>query len=215
MKAFLPVIGFVLLVSAAAARDCDDECKVKPLGVVEPGCKIACEAAQSSPIPVPPPPTIAHPLPVIQPPCAIAFDHIVQPIAAVCQSNMDGADPRTLAEARALLVQKKVFSQDQLDKVEVRWCGALKKDVDGMTPRPDLVWLHPKLNGNSVWTAEVLAHEMKHVEQWERWGADGPGGFKCRYAGEINEGHGQDEKNYVEAEAYKYQREVAKILRAK
>ena len=57
--------------------------------------------------------------------------------------------------------------------------------------------------------ARLLAHEMQHIRQYNRWGLNG---FACRYSNEVLAGRGSRRGNEVEDEAYEFSDHVEACL---
>ncbi len=141
-------------------------------------------------------------------PCRDSFDAVVSPVIARCASyagRMERAD--LIERARDTLVARNLVPASAFDGVTIRWCPL---SGSGMVPDKDLVLLHPALQPSLFKLTAILGHEMKHVEQYRRWGADG---FKCRYSQEVANLKGHGRGNSVEREAYEFQDRLETVLK--
>ncbi len=122
--------------------------------------------------------------------------------------------------AKQLLINAKVWNQHDFDGVRIRLCpirpvtilGLTFNGADGMVPKGKhiLIDVHQK-NADVSDLASLIAHEMKHVQQYEDWGN---GKFRCKYADELLAGYGFGRHNEVEKEAYEFQDKADKIIKA-
>jgi hypothetical protein len=141
-------------------------------------------------------------------PCREAFDAVVAPIIARCSSytgRLERAD--LIKQARDTLVAKHLIPASAFEGVTIHWCPL---NGSGMVPEKNLILLNPALQSSLFKLTSILGHEMKHVEQYRRWGTDG---FKCRYGEEIANLKGQGRSNSVEREAYEFQDRVEAALK--
>lgn len=142
---------------------------------------------------------------------AAGFDSFVVPIIARCATYAGRAgDVQKIDHAREVLVSADIVDLTAFEGVAIRWCDL--SNASGMVPDPDLVLLHPALKADPVRLAGVLAHEMKHVEQYRRWGKDE---FKCRYVEQVVKGNGHGRSNSVEGEAYVFGDHALQTLQAR
>ncbi len=113
--------------------------------------------------------------------------------------------------AKQLLIKAGVLKQNDFDGVKIRLCPI--KDVDiigftfagavGMVPKEKHILIDvAQKDTNVVNLASLIAHEMKHVQQYEDWGK---GKFRCKYSDELLSWHGFGRDNEVEREAYQFQ----------
>lgn len=120
-------------------------------------------------------------------------------------------------KAKELLLNKtNFFSEDELDNVEIRWCkikskfGSYEFGASGMVPEKNKILLDISVKDFSTEELAILiAHEMKHIKQYNDWGT---GKFRCEYMSELASGNGFGMDNDVEKEAYNFQDEVAKLI---
>jgi len=128
--------------------------------------------------------------------------------AAICATDPIAEDARDLVHAATdLLVNKNLFAQEEIDAVEIHFCVFIGGFASGHTPSIDKILLRDQNRFTSVsLLASLLAHEMFHIRQYNRWGARG---FGCRYMAELLKGNGFVQPNAVEVEAYDYQYDIA------
>jgi hypothetical protein len=138
--------------------------------------------------------------------CKTPFETYVHGIVGAC-ANWNGrdADLNLIEQAKSVLINSGVRSQSDFNSVDIRWCPL--NQASGMTPVRDHVLLVPDLKGDLAQRAIVLGHEMKHIEQFRRWGADD---FECRYSQQLPRGTGRD--NSVEEEAYAFQDQITPVV---
>ncbi|CAN5210342.1 hypothetical protein BH10PSE6_BH10PSE6_11470 [soil metagenome] len=140
----------------------------------------------------------------------VRFERFVSPILARCVTFAGRAqDAQMIDQAREMLINAHIVGRAAFEGVDIGWCDLTNSS--GMVPDRDRVLLHPGLKGDTVGLAVVLAHEMKHVEQYRRWGSDD---FKCRYVDQLIKGNGHGRSNGVEAEAYEFGDRALQILQA-
>ncbi len=215
----LCAIAFFLFTYQAGATSCDEDCVGRcrrcALGVcvTEPACHLQCEAekktacAISTPIPHIPGPT-DDPTKIPLQFCKAPFENYVHSVVAFC-ANWGGRDDDMglITQAQNILVATGSVPAPAFSGVDIRWCP-LGGQANGMTPVRDHVLLNPSLKGDIGWLAINLGHEMKHIEQYRRWGTDD---FECRYSHELPKGTGRD--NSVEDEAYSFQDQITPVIR--
>lgn len=143
-------------------------------------------------------------------------------------SGLGSADARRINDAKNLLVARGVFSRAQLDRVDMRFCFAISNTVNislfgkthtikagagAITTSSRRIYFDDSRRTRSTKSlAELMAHEMRHTQQYTRWGYNG---FSCRYSGQIVRFNGTGgDKNYIESEAYTFSRSVGTCLRA-
>lgn len=151
-----------------------------------------------------------------------AFNSFVGGIEAACNNDPNRMDKRDLVEdAKNILDDHGVYSKPYLDSIDFRFCnlGAVKTSFsvlgkkvvynppDGMAlSRNKVIFKRDWRSATKEALALLMAHEVKHIEQYRRWGTDG---FGCRYVKELLRGNGSGAANAVEKEAYDFGREVA------
>lgn len=121
-----------------------------------------------------------------------------------------GPSPK-LEEAKALLIRTGRFQGNlRFDGVHIRWCR-LSGSTGGMVPDRNYVCINENLKAASVGSvARILAHEMKHVEQYRGMGT---GEFKCKYTKDLAACGGcQDKRHSLERAAYEFQEAISQLL---
>lgn len=208
---------FVCSVTFARATDCDTDCHKRcrrcAFGacLIEPTCHLQCEiekkAACAIRSPVPHVPSTNEILTNPTQACAPPFEAFTNPVIAYCANWPGRADDLHLVEhAKATLIRAQLVAPWAFSGVDIRWCPL--SNGSGMAPARNRILLHPDRKHNAFGLAVLLAHEMKHKEQWDRWGDD----FKCRYGGQMLQGRGQGRGNDVEREAYEFEDHAARVL---
>jgi hypothetical protein len=125
-----------------------------------------------------------------------------------------------LNQVKNLLLNKtNLFTKTEFDQIHIEWCqikisipGYSNSIVSGMVPRPNEILLNiddSDIYSNTHKLAVVLAHEVHHVRQINDWGYEV---FDCLYANEILFGNGFEENNWIEKDAYNFEREVESNL---
>ncbi len=142
--------------------------------------------------------------------CENAFDLIAMMVIARCsvyQAPPTAAEALNAAEAR--LRTTDLATAQELDSSHIAFCPLAAGT--GMVPAPGQLYLDDGLIGLSTdGLAEILAHELEHVRQFERLGTRG---FKCEYVRDMLACGGcQDRGHRLEAEAYSRQDQVRKRL---
>ncbi|MBX9607447.1 MAG: hypothetical protein K2Y51_14580 [Gammaproteobacteria bacterium] len=142
--------------------------------------------------------------------CEQAFDLIATLVIARCaawQAPPGAADK--LAATRARLLTSGQASGAELEAPRIAFCPLAAGT--GMVPAPRTLYLDDGLVELSVdGLAEILAHELEHVAQFERLGSRN---FKCDYVrAMVACGGCQDRRNALEAEAYARQDAVREAL---
>lgn len=145
---------------------------------------------------------------------ANAFFGVTGTIEAACANDILNGNEhgrRIVEDAKSLLYEQDVFEPSDFDGIQIRFCSALGPFAAGMVPSSDKILLNGStLNYSAQSMAVLLAHEMIHIQQHERWSSTG---FGCRYQEELWSGHGFGKKNSVEKEAYDFDSEVRLRLR--
>lgn len=149
------------------------------------------------------------------------FGAAMKVILGMCDNYSGQMDASAQIDAaKQLLINAKVWNHHDFDGVRIRLCPI--KDVnilgfnfggaDGMVPEAKhiLIDVHQK-DTNVENLASLIAHEMKHVQQYDEWGN---GKFRCTYSGELISGHGFGMNNVVEKDAYEFQNIADKAIRA-
>lgn len=135
-------------------------------------------------------------------------------IEAFCANDilsMNERGNRLIEEAKRLLDRKEVFQLWDFKDIEIRFCTYLGDFAGGMVPSSNKILVNGDyLNKSASQLAVLLAHEMIHIQQHERWSSIG---FACRYQEELWSGHGFRERNSIEKEAYDFDAEVELRLR--
>lgn len=86
--------------------------------------------------------------------------------------------------------------------VAISFCPPVDAFTEGITVSQDKILLNSDyMERGTGDLAVLLAHELKHVEQYIRWGFRQ---FACRYSNEILRGKGFGRENEVEKEAYDF-----------
>ena len=131
--------------------------------------------------------------------------------AAICATDPIAEDARDLVQAATdLLVNKNLFAQEEIDAVEIHFCVFIGGFANGHTPSIDKILLNDQNRFTSVsLLASLLAHEMFHIRQYNRWGTRG---FGCRYMAELLKGNDFVPPNAVEVEAYDFEDDVGPCI---
>ena len=121
------------------------------------------------------------------------------------------ASRKLIRDTKNLLVRRGYFTKPFVDSVSYRFCRVISIGAAGMAPASNVVLFADKYRFrkpcNFAW---LMAHELKHIEQYRRWGT---GGFACRYSGQLVRGRGFKWRNYVEREAYEFDGIVRRDIR--
>ncbi len=144
--------------------------------------------------------------------CENAFDLIATLVIARCaawQAPPEAADK--LAATIARLQDSGLAPKGEFAGTRIAFCPLAAGT--GMVPAPRTLYLDDGLITLSTdGLAEILAHELEHVAQFERLGTRG---FKCEYVRDMVACGGcQDRGNALEAEAYARQDRVREALQA-
>lgn len=135
--------------------------------------------------------------------CADAFD--LTALATTVRCPATGGDARSATEfeaATSRLVDAGFFTAADFDGVRLDWCPLTQ--AMGFTASATRIYIDDGLrDGSTDLLAEVVAHEMIHVEQFRRLGQRG---FKCAYVNAFLAcGACQDRGHELEGEAYRFQ----------
>jgi len=142
--------------------------------------------------------------------CENAFDLIALMVIARCSVYQAPAEARqALSAAAARLRSAGYASEEDFNTSHIAFCPLAAGT--GMVPAPGQLYLDDGLVGLSTdGLAEILAHELEHLRQFERLGTRG---FKCEYVRAMLACGGcQDRRHALEAEAYARQDEVRERL---
>jgi hypothetical protein len=142
--------------------------------------------------------------------CANSFDMFAAFVMLRCANSPAAAGDRAAIEAaEARLRRLGTFEPTLLDATDVEFCPLLSGT--GITPAPGRVYIDDGLRVASPdGLAEVIAHELVHVQQFERLGARE---FKCTYVRDMAACGGcQDEHHALERAAYRTQDVVRTAL---
>ena len=138
--------------------------------------------------------------------CENAFDLIAMMVIARCsvyQAPTTASDALHAAATR--LRASGLASEEQLEATHIAFCPLAAGT--GMVPAPGQLYLDDGLIGLSTdGLAEILAHELEHIRQFEQLGTRG---FKCAYVRDMLACGGcQNRGHRLEAEAYARQDSV-------
>ena len=99
--------------------------------------------------------------------------------AACGRSSLSSSDFSKLRAAKDLLVEEGILTRSAVDGVTYRFCNHI--DIDGgtagFTASRSTVYFDDRLRSWSTKSlAALMAHEVKHTQQYSRWGSNG---FAC------------------------------------
>ena len=146
---------------------------------------------------------------------ATTFKGIMEIVIGYCNNYSGRLDKRKeIEQAKELLIKHtNHFTHDKFDHVEIRWCkinqkfGGYDFRATGMVPEQNKILLDVGVkDANTQDLAVLIAHEMKHIEQYREWGT---GKFRCEYMDELASGHGFGRDNKVEREAYDFEDKIS------
>ncbi len=202
--------------------DCGKKCYKKRWGIKydDPACRTTCEARKGAcrvvgkKIPSIPGITDRSILPpdpreLYYQQCAIPFNRITSIATIDCPNYRDAMAARDLIkDAGEVIFAARMATPSEFDGVRIRWCPLRR--AEGMTPRGDLIYLHPRLQDEDIpEIAATLLHELQHIRQWRRHGES----FKCKYSEEYVKCSGcQDDGHRLEREAYQVEDELMRKL---
>lgn len=142
-------------------------------------------------------------------------ENVVKQIENVCVDDAIGLENRDMiAAANDLLVERGIYTQEELEGVDVRFCSKLKNGVPGLTllgftPSADLIWLDVSwLNADAAEFAILMAHEYVHIQQWREYDDKF---ILCEYAENTLSGVPAEEI-WIEVEAYGFQENVTDCI---
>lgn len=190
---FVISLTFFSLIANAACVDtnCDKRCKrcwhvnliigkYKDCAV-EPNCKMACEAERNLA------PAFGKQCISITPDlgtiaCETFFNAWTKSVYEWCNTNggytISSHQKELLEDAKKALVFMGFFSKADFSNVKIKWCD-LKNIAGGMAPDRDRIMIDSSyLNSPVTSLIPLLAHEMKHIQQYRRMGSSR---FKCKY----------------------------------
>ena len=142
--------------------------------------------------------------------CENAFDLIALLVIARCNAyQAPPAAAQKIDAAAARLRATGLATTAELTQPQIAFCPLASGT--GMVPAPGQLYLDDGLIGLSTdGLAEILAHELEHLRQFETLGTRG---FKCEYVREMLACGGcQDRGHKLEAEAYQRQDQVRATL---
>jgi hypothetical protein len=142
--------------------------------------------------------------------CENAFDLIAMMVIARCSVYQPpAAAGAALTAAIARLRSSGLASDEELAASQPAFCPLAVGT--GMVPAPGQLYLDDGLTGLSTdGLAEILAHELEHIRQFQQLGTRG---FKCEYVRDMRACGGcQDRRHGLEAEAYARQDRVREQL---
>lgn len=142
--------------------------------------------------------------------CENAFDLIALMVVARCSLYQAPAAAAAAIDAAATRLRDAgLASEDELRASHIAFCPLAAGT--GMVPAPGQLYLDDGLVGlSSDGLAEILAHELEHIRQFQRLGTRE---FKCEYVRDMLACGGcQDRGHALEAEAYERQDEVRERL---
>ena len=134
--------------------------------------------------------------------CVNAFDLFASFAALQCATSKDAPHDRlAIARALARLQQLQLMAAPPAD-LQIRFCPLL--NGTGLVPAPKRVLLDDGLRAMSTdGLAEIIAHELVHVQQFEQLGS---AEFKCAYVRAMSACGGcQDRAHPLEDAAYQAQ----------
>lgn len=138
--------------------------------------------------------------------CTIPYQTLTNAVIARC-SNWGGRldDQHIIQQAKQSLINAGIFAPHEFNGVQIRWCPL--SGAHGMAPDRGKIYLDTSAkNKNRNALAALLAHEMKHIQQYRRMGTDR---FKCIYSEKyIGCGGCQDRGHTLEREAYDFEDNV-------
>ncbi|MBK6657385.1 MAG: hypothetical protein IPG43_04165 [Proteobacteria bacterium] len=142
--------------------------------------------------------------------CENAFDLIALMVVARCSLYQAPAAAAAAIDAAATRLRGAgLASEDELRASHIAFCPLAAGT--GMVPAPGQLYLDDGLVGlSSDGLAEILAHELEHIRQFQRLGTRE---FKCEYVRDMLACGGcQDRGHALEAQAYERQDEVRERL---
>ena len=138
--------------------------------------------------------------------CTIPYQTLTSAVIAKC-SNWGGRldDQHIIQQAKQRLINAGIFSAHEFNGVQIRWCPLY--GAHGMAPDRGRIYLDTSAkNDDPNALSALLAHEMKHVQQYRRMGTDN---FKCDYSKKYTACGGcQDRGHPLEREAYDFESNV-------
>ena len=144
--------------------------------------------------------------------CEKAFDLVAMMVVARCALYQAPAGASiAIAAASTRLREEQLVSVEELTRTTINFCPLAAGT--GMVPTPHQLYLDDGLLSMSAdGLAEILAHELEHVQQFLRLGTRA---FKCQYVRDMLACGGcQDRGHGLEAAAYGRQDQVRARLSA-
>ena len=141
-----------------------------------------------------------------------AFAVLTQPVIAACANDPNRMAGRDLVdEALLMLALYDIYEYSDFAGVEIRFCAFLGPFAGAFVPEPELIIVNSDYSFGTTpgFLAEVLAHEMYHVQQWRN---DGYNNFACNYAANVASGYGTGRLNALEAPAYAFEDKAIAIM---
>ena len=140
--------------SLARAQDCNARCckeiRITPWDrneVCDPACKLACEAAKSTGVPLPIPPSIVNEVvKALEQSCAAGFETVTKAFIATQGFYPAGSD-FLLNQSHDVLIRTNLFTPADFNGLTIRWCS-LKGKTTGMTPDRNLICIKV-INGST------------------------------------------------------------------
>lgn len=135
--------------------------------------------------------------------CTLPYQTITNAVIARCSNwNNRLDDQHIIQQAKQTLINSNVFTENDFSGVQIRWCPLL--GAHGMAPDRGKIYLDVSgKNDTPEKIAALLAHEMKHIQQYRRLGTDN---FKCTYSDRyVGCGFCQDRRHSLEREAYDFE----------
>ena len=179
----------------------------------EPSCKIQCEAAKDvcrktniDLTKIPSPVEVAEKVATQQ--CAAAFELVNKWVLVSCAPNPVNSQLHIDA-AKEMLIKHNIVPANWFENVQIRFCKLLG---EGQAPDRNQVLIDESyLHRTTRQLAILLAHEMKHIDQYRSRGSTDQ--FKCDYSRHFVECAGcQDDGHPEEAEAYAFEEAAANKL---
>jgi hypothetical protein len=134
--------------------------------------------------------------------CVNAFDLVAVATTIQCAVYAKPISEAGFSGAIERLIDAGFFTRADFAEIAIEWCPLTR--ATGFTPDATRIFIDAGLKDGGVdLIAEVLAHEMIHVQQFREIGARG---FKCDYINAfLSCGGCQDRAHELEAEAYGFQ----------
>jgi len=135
------------------------------------------------------------------------FKGYVQAINRTCSVGSLGGRG-ALPKAKDILIRMGFYSNSDFNGVKIKWCSLVDWGAAGMVTGPNTIILgRDYRHKNAETLVPLLGHEMVHVKQIRKMGFDR---WACEYGNQILKGNKWTEKNFLEKEAYDYERKIEK-----